>query len=92
MWVVGRVISTPATHSAHHGLSESDGVTFYKGNYGNLLFLWDVLFGTARISRRRPVEFGIEKLAPVSTFDLLVGYAPALPLVDGEEGASTDDP
>ena len=64
MWIVERVISTPATHSAHHGLHASDGVTNYKGNYGNFLFLWDVIFGTAKITRRRPTEFGIENAPP----------------------------
>ena len=38
MWIVERTISTPATHSAHHGKHAADGVTNYKGNYGNLLF------------------------------------------------------
>jgi sterol desaturase/sphingolipid hydroxylase (fatty acid hydroxylase superfamily) len=66
MWVVERVISTPSTHSAHHGLNASDGVTNYKGNYGNLLFLWDVIFGTALITRKRPAAYGIEGIAPVS--------------------------
>ena len=60
------MISTPATHAAHHGLSAEDGITHYKGNYGNLLFLWDVLFGTAKITRRYPVSYGIEGLAPAS--------------------------
>ena len=64
MWVLERLISTPATHSAHHGLHGDDGVTHYKGNYGNFLFLWDILFGTAKITRRRPEEFGIEDLEP----------------------------
>ena len=59
-WVVERTISTPSTHSAHHGLTMEDGVTHYKGNYGNLLFLWDVLFGTAKITRRYPDKYGIE--------------------------------
>ena len=73
MWVVERVISTPSTHAAHHGLHESDGVTYYKGNYGNFLFLWDVIFGTARITRGRPDAYGIEGLEPVGLFhELLV--------------------
>ena len=59
-WLVERTISTPSTHSAHHGLRADDGVTNYKGNYGNLLFFWDVLFGTAKITRRYPKEYGIE--------------------------------
>lgn len=66
MWIVERVISTPATHSAHHGLDLTDGVTNYKGNYGNLLFFWDVLFGTAKITRHYPERYGIEGMEPVS--------------------------
>ena len=65
IWVLERLISTPSTHAAHHGLHEADGVTHYRGNYGNFLFLWDVLFGTAHITGRRPSDFGIEGLEPV---------------------------
>lgn len=64
MWVVERTFSTPATHYAHHGRHKADGVTHYKGNFGNLLFVWDVLFGTARITRRYPAAIGVEGLAP----------------------------
>jgi sterol desaturase/sphingolipid hydroxylase (fatty acid hydroxylase superfamily) len=71
MWLVERVISTPATHSAHHGKFASDDATFYKGNYGNLLFFWDVLFGTARITRRYPERMGVEKLEPMSAAEQL---------------------
>lgn len=66
MWVVVRTISTPCTHAAHHGMHASDGVTHYKGNYGNFLFLWDVLLGTAKITGRRPTRFGLENIAPAS--------------------------
>jgi sterol desaturase/sphingolipid hydroxylase (fatty acid hydroxylase superfamily) len=59
MWLLERTISTPATHYAHHALSQNDGVGHYTGNYGNLLFFWDVLFGTAKITRRYPPEFGL---------------------------------
>ena len=72
MWVVERTISTPATHSAHHGKHASDGVTNYKGNYGNLLFFWDVLFGTAKITRRYPEEMGVENLPDTSTGEQLL--------------------
>jgi sterol desaturase/sphingolipid hydroxylase (fatty acid hydroxylase superfamily) len=91
MWVVERTISTPATHSAHHGLHESDGITHYKGNYGNFLFFWDVLFGTARISRKRPAAYGIEHLAPVRLVDELVWYSAARVLPDDspESGRSS---
>lgn len=62
MWLVERTISTPATHHAHHGRHASDPAVHYKGNYGNLLFFWDVLFGTARITRRYPASYGVENL------------------------------
>ena len=57
-WVVERTISTPGTHFAHHGLTAEDGVSHPNGNYGNLLFIWDVLFGTAKITRQYPTRFG----------------------------------
>ena len=71
MWIVERTISTPATHSAHHGKYADDGVTHYKGNYGNLLFFWDVLFGTARITRRYPTNMGVENLEPMTAGEQL---------------------
>lgn len=62
MWVVERTISTPSTHHAHHGRHAEDPGTNYKGNYGNLLFFWDVLFGTAKITRLYPESYGVENL------------------------------
>ena len=62
MWVVERTISTPATHHAHHGRHANDPAVNYKGNYGNLLFFWDVLFGTAKITRTYPQSYGVENL------------------------------
>jgi sterol desaturase/sphingolipid hydroxylase (fatty acid hydroxylase superfamily) len=59
MWMLERTISTPATHRAHHAITNKDGIGHYKGNYGNLLFFWDVLFGTARITRRYPAQYGL---------------------------------
>jgi len=61
-WLVERTISTPATHHAHHGMSADDGITHYKSNYGNMLFIWDIIFGTALITRKHPKQFGIEHL------------------------------
>lgn len=66
MWVVERTISTPATHHAHHGRHADDPAVHYKGNYGNLLFFWDVLFGTAKITRTFPKSYGVENLAPAT--------------------------
>ena len=66
MWVIERTISTPATHHAHHGRHEDDPAVHYRGNFGNLLFFWDVLFGTARITRSYPKSYGVENLAPAT--------------------------
>ncbi|RJX65683.1 fatty acid hydroxylase family protein [Tsuneonella suprasediminis] len=66
MWLVERTISTPATHHAHHGRHADDPAVNYKGNYGNLLFFWDILFGTAKITRTYPQSYGVEGLAPAT--------------------------
>ena len=59
-WVLERTISTPATHWAHHALTNDDGVGHYKGNFGNMLFVWDMLLGTAKITRRYPPQVGLQ--------------------------------
>lgn len=59
-WVLERTISTPATHHAHHADSADDGVGYYKGNFGNMFFLWDIIFGTALITRQYPAGYGIK--------------------------------
>ena len=59
MWVLERTVSTPATHWAHHAITNDDGIGHYKGNFGNLLFFWDVLFGSALITRRYPEKVGL---------------------------------
>ena len=59
MWVLERTISTPATHWAHHAITNTDGVGHYKGNFGNLLFIWDMIFGSAHITRRYPERVGL---------------------------------
>ncbi|MGJ8670102.1 MAG: sterol desaturase family protein [Oceanococcus sp.] len=81
MWVMERTISTPATHSAHHGRHADDGITNYKGNFGNLLFFWDVLFGTAKITRRYPAQYGVENL-----HDAGIGEQLLWPLLPSDEG------
>ena len=63
-WVLERTISTPATHFAHHASIEGDGVGHHSGNFGNLLFFWDVLYGSALISRQYPPRFGLDPALP----------------------------
>ncbi len=57
-WLIERTISTPSTHFAHHGLTAEDEISHPNGNFGNLLFIWDVIFGTAKITRKYPTKFG----------------------------------
>ena len=59
MWVLERTISTPATHWAHHAITEKDGIGHYKGNFGNLLFIWDIIFGSAHITQQYPAQVGL---------------------------------
>jgi sterol desaturase/sphingolipid hydroxylase (fatty acid hydroxylase superfamily) len=92
MWVVERTISTPATHHAHHGRHSSDPAVNYKGNFGNLLFFWDVLFGTAKITRQFPESYGVENLAPASLGQQLLWpiFAERQGSVDGAPALATD--
>lgn len=59
-WVLERFISTPATHHAHHAATINDGVGNYKGNFGNMFFIWDMIFKTGLISRRFPSTYGMK--------------------------------
>jgi len=87
MWVVERTISTPATHHAHHGRHADDPAVNYRGNYGNLLFFWDVLFGTAKITRTFPKSYGVENLAPATLGQQLLW--PIFP--ENKAGMTQDD-
>ena len=56
-WVLERTIQLPSTHKAHHGLGENAS-TF--GNYGQFIFLWDVIFKTAHFPHEQaPEKYGI---------------------------------
>ncbi len=59
-WVLERLISTPATHHAHHADSNDDGVGHYKGNFGNMFFIWDIIFNTGLITRQFPKGYGLK--------------------------------
>ena len=58
-WIIERTISTPSTHFAHHGKSPKDGISNPNGNFANMFFIWDIIFGTALITRKYPKEYGI---------------------------------
>lgn len=59
-WILERIIITPATHHAHHGRSQADGISDPNGNFGNMFFIWDQLFGTAIITRQYPSDYGLQ--------------------------------
>ena len=43
----------------YYALMQDGGIGHTIGNYGNLLFLWDVVFGTAHFTRRYPPAYGL---------------------------------
>lgn len=56
MMAIERVFNTPSLHRGHHGLGEN-GVPF--GNYGQTLFIWDQIFGTATfLGDKIPERYG----------------------------------
>jgi sterol desaturase/sphingolipid hydroxylase (fatty acid hydroxylase superfamily) len=73
-WLLEHTISTPATHFAHHAANENDGIGKPNGNYGNLLFFWDVLFGTALITRYYPAQFGLPDAEAQSAWYVMLFY------------------
>ena len=56
--------ANPCRISRRH---KDDGVTHYKGNYGNSL-LYGMLSLAPHLNAHRPELYGIEDEAPVSTF------------------------
>lgn len=57
LWMVlVRLVTTPDTHHAHHGMGR-EGHT--KGNYAVVFFLWDTLFGTGKIPMRKQTQIGL---------------------------------
>lgn len=58
-WLIERFISTPCTHFSHHGQNSDDGISNPNGNFGNMFFIWDIIFRTGLITRKYPKTFGI---------------------------------
>jgi sterol desaturase/sphingolipid hydroxylase (fatty acid hydroxylase superfamily) len=48
------MFNTPSTHRVHHGTNSQ----YIDSNYGNLLMIWDRLFGTYT-QDKEPVTFGL---------------------------------
>ena len=66
--IIGRLgplewfFNTPSHHRVHHGANE----TYIDKNYGNLLIIWDRLFGTFE-PEKEPVKYGL--VSNVNTFN-----------------------
>ena len=55
-WLIERVITLPDTHHAHHAYGKG---AHPNGNYAVTLFIYDVVFGTAKIPNRKQENFGL---------------------------------
>ena len=56
------IFNTPSHHRVHHGSNKQ----YIDKNYGNLLIIWDRMFGTFE-SEEEPVKFGL--VNNVNTFN-----------------------
>lgn len=59
MKVLERIFITPAFHHGHHAVSKIDDIGHPNGNFGNMLSIWDQLFGSAKFTHSFPTEYGI---------------------------------
>lgn len=59
-----RLINTPSNHRVHHGTNTD----YIDRNYGGMLMVWDVLFGTYA-AEHEPVRYGV--LKPVRSWNPL---------------------
>lgn len=58
-WLLERLVQLPSTHRAHHAELDEHGRPPHH-NFGQLLYVWDTIFGTARFTRERyPDRYGI---------------------------------
>lgn len=65
--VLGRVLATPAIHRFHH----SEQVSETDSNFGNLVIVWDALFGTYTDPKgTRPARLGLGDLYDDGAHDL----------------------
>ena len=57
--VLERIFITPAFHHGHHAVSKIDDIGHPNGNFGNMLSIWDQLFGSAKFTHAFPTEYGL---------------------------------
>lgn len=53
---VATIINTPRVHAAHHALLAGAS----RKNFGDILSIWDVIFGTFEMPSAAPENFGID--------------------------------
>jgi sterol desaturase/sphingolipid hydroxylase (fatty acid hydroxylase superfamily) len=66
----GRLLNTPSAHRVHHGSNER----YLDRNFGGVLIVWDVLFGTYT-PETEPVDYGVAE-GFVSHNPLVVQFLP----------------
>lgn len=60
MKVLERIFITPAFHHGHHAVSIVDDIGHPNGNFGNMLSIWDQLFGSAKFTHAFPTAYGLQ--------------------------------
>lgn len=61
IFLLERIVITPAFHHAHHGASKLDHNSDPNGNFGNMFSIWDQIFGTADFKRGFPSVYGLQR-------------------------------
>ena len=56
MRLLSKFITLPDAHHAHHGMGQYE---HGNGNYAPMIFLYDVIFGSARVPVQRQERFGV---------------------------------
>ncbi|TXS96659.1 sterol desaturase family protein [Parahaliea maris] len=84
-WVIERVITLPDTHHAHHAYGRT---AHPNGNYAITVFLFDVLFGTAKIPHARQENYGLPISPRLHWAEELLWPVVRKPLLPRPENAS----
>jgi sterol desaturase/sphingolipid hydroxylase (fatty acid hydroxylase superfamily) len=81
---VSMIVMTPGVHRLHHSADQPET----DSNYGNLLMVWDRLFGTFRAPRASEagMRFGLDEIAPSQANSFMSQIL--LPVLPGEVGGS----
>ncbi|MBC6112462.1 sterol desaturase family protein [Pedobacter fastidiosus] len=83
------VFITPGLHKVHH----HDSMPYTDSNYGDILCIWDRLFGTYRELEVSEINFGIDTVSPseIRTFPNLLAY-PFLKKEKKQEAEASSEP